>query len=242
MSREIVDWDWEAFAVTAFEAYQRGRRTQAMHLWKRSADIAASFAANDPRRAASASNMAIASLLQERYDEAVAGFSEAAARWDGVLSWIERMEVEPVGRSSNFHLRMAQRHQDAFAEARRSRWQQSLSGAQALTKFNQALALFFVDEDVEADRLLLQALAQRQSACGAGNPELALISGVLAGRQASIGNETEARKLEAEVTTADAARGALQCWKDEQPMNMNDSRRLLAATCLTAMIHERDFL
>ena len=34
----------------------------------------------------------------------------------------------------------------------------------------------------------------------------------------------------------------LDAWRREQPLDMNDTRRLLAAGYLTAIVHERDFL
>ena len=34
----------------------------------------------------------------------------------------------------------------------------------------------------------------------------------------------------------------LEAWRREQPLDMTDTRRLLAATYLTAIVHERDFM
>lgn len=244
MSDENIEWEWEAFTVAACEAYEKGHAAQATHLWTRACEVSSSFSTDDPRRAASTNNRAIGCLISERLSEAAAGFAEAAAMWNRTNSWTEKMNVQPIARSSLYHLRMAERHQDAFATMRRSRNQQVLEGAQALTRFNQAITLLFLDEDDEADELLMQAARQREFTCGPNNFELAKINQVIAGRHEHAGNQAEAQELDvkAAASLAEQTRCALECWKDEQPAELNDPRRLLAAAHLTAIVHERDFM
>ena len=49
---------------------------------------------------------------------------------------------------------------------------------------------------------------------------------------------------DAKIKTAAENRAAdvLDAWRREQPLEMTDTRRLLAAVYLTAIVHERDFL
>ncbi|MCP4316425.1 MAG: hypothetical protein GY789_10515 [Hyphomicrobiales bacterium] len=244
MTGETDEWEWEAFTATAFEAYQSGRRAEAVHLWRRAGELSSTFTADDPRQAASANNLAISSLVAGQYEEAVTGFAEALAMWDGAESWTERMETQSLGRSSQFHLRMAERHKGAFATIRRSRSREALNGARALTRFNEALALFFLDRDAEADELLAQAAAERETCCGPNNPELSRMIDVIAGRCESAGNKAEAAELDLKARSIkrEAASGSLERWKDERPVEPSDTRRLLAAVYLTSMVHERDFL
>ncbi len=244
MTGDAKEWEWEAFAARAIEAYEDGRRPEAVHLWTCAGKISGSFAPGDPRHAASANNLAIVSLIAERHEAAAAGFESAVEMWDQAMSWTQQMQVEPVGRSSLFHLRMAERHEDAFKTVRQSRWQESLVGAKALTWFNLAIARLFLDDDAEADRLLAQAAQERETSRGLNNPELANIIRVISGRLCSTGQQSEAEELDRkiEAIVAAASRSSFACWKDEQPAELNDTRRLLAAAQLTAMVHERDFL
>ncbi len=243
MSNEKCEWEWEAFSVSACEAYHCAQAAKAIHLWSRADELAGTFAPNDPRRAASANNTAIGFLIAEQTVEAAAGFAEAARLWKKAGSWAKEMDVKPIARSSLFHLRMAERHEGAFDTVRRARNLELLEGTHALTHFNQAIALLFLDDDDEADRLLLQAAGLRETACGPNNYELARINQVIAGRHEHAGNHCEARALDRKVenSQAEQSRWALECWREEQPVELDDPRRLLAAAHLTAMVHERDF-
>ena len=47
MTGDAKEWEWEAFAARAFEAYEDGRRREAVHLWTCASKIAGSFAPGD---------------------------------------------------------------------------------------------------------------------------------------------------------------------------------------------------
>lgn len=244
MSSETDEWEWEAFTVAALDAYQNGLGAQATHLWARAWETSSSFDPDDPRRAASASNRALGWLIAGEHQKAAAGFAEAATLWDKTASWTEKMTVGPIARSSLFHLRMAERHKEAFTTVRRFRLRDLLEGAQALTQFNRAITLLFLDDDAQADSLLAQAAAQRETSCGPNSPELAQMIEVIAGRLEHAGDGARARELDLKIQkiTQEAARGSLQCWKDEQINEQGDPRRLLAGVHLTAMVQQRDFM
>lgn len=244
MSSETDEWEWEALAVAALDVYQNGQAAQARHLWTRAWETSSSFEPDDPRRAASANNRALGCLIAGEHEKAAAGFAEAAALWDKAVSWTERMTVGPIARSSLFHLRMAERHKAAFTTVRRSRLRELLEGAQALTQFNQAIALLFLDDDTQADRLLAQAAARREASCGPNSPELAQMIEVIAGRLEHGGDRAQAQALDLKIQkiAQEGARGSLQVWKDEQINEQDDPRRLLAGVQLTAMVQQRDFM
>lgn len=244
MTDETTEWEWEAFSTTAMTAYNAGRWPEARHLWHQARELSTSFAADDPRRATSSNNAAISYLIDEDYTQAREQFEQTLLSWQTSLRWTDTMIVGAVARSSLFHLRMEQRHQDAFTEFRRSRNRESLKGAIALTQFNKALTHLFLDQDGEADLLLATAAEEREKSFGPNSPELAQILRVRSGRCEILGDAEAAHELElkARAIQEAPARPALEHWAIDQPNKMNDMRRLNAANYLTAMIHERDFL
>ena len=244
MSKASIEWEWEALSAAAFEAYQAGRQDQAVHLWTRAKDLSNAMPDDDPRRATSTNNCAIALLIAGQPDEAVSALAAAVGMWDQTAGWIETMDVQQIARSSLFHLRMEERHKESFKTVRRARWLETLGGARALTTFNNAIGLLFLDRDKEADQLLGDASALREKSCGPNNPELGGIVRIIAGRCESNGQDDRATELNAkyEGMSNEEFRNPLEIWRQEQSTDLGDARRLLAAIQLTAMLHERDFM
>jgi len=244
MSIETTEWEWEACSVAALDAYTKARRAEAVHLWRRAKELSARFPANDPRHATSLNNATISAVLSEDHDQAYSGFEAALELWQNGLGWTDSMTVTPVARSSLFHFRMEQRHSDAFAEVRRNRNKILLDGSLALTRFNLALCCFFRDVDDIGDRLLGEALAEREQSCGTNNPEYVQIARVISGRLDMAGRLEAANEIDQELQSSadELTRSALEIWRQEQPGELTDMRRLLSAAYLTAMVHERDFL
>ena len=244
MSTLPSEWEWEAFSAAALEAYRAARRDEAVHLWQRAGALAGEFPASDPRRATSENNSALAFLIDQDHAGAAAALSSALAGWDAALDWTGGMTVSAMARSSLFHQRMEQLHVETYGDVRRARHRQFLTGARALTRFNLAVARLFLDEDEAADSLLETALAEREEAFGPNNPEVAEIARVLSGRADAVEDDARMALYDAKVQTVadNRATDMLDAWRREQPLEMTDTRRLLAATYLTAIVHERDFL
>ena len=239
-----AEWEWDALAAAALEAYRAARREEAVHLWRRASALAEDFSTGDPRRAASENNGALAFLIDQDHEGAVCALSSALSAWDAALEWTCGMSVAAVARSSLFHQRMEQRHVETFGDVRRARHRDLLAGAAALSRFNLAIARFFLDEDETADKLLVSALAEREQAFGPNNTEVAQIAKVLSGRADAAQDDARMALYDAKIQTAAENRAAdvLDTWRGEQPLEMTDTRRLLAAIYLTAIVHERDFL
>lgn len=244
MPEEATEWEWDALSAAALDAYRAARREEAIHLWRRAAALAEDFPDGDPRRAASRNNSALAFLIDQDHGGAVPALSSAVASWDAALEWTRSMKVSAVARSSLYHQRMEQRHVAAYADVRRARHREFLGGAMALTRFNLAIARLFLDEDETADALLAAALDERERAFGPNNAEVVEIARVLSGRADAAGDGDRMALHDARIEAAagNRARDVLDVWRAEQPLEMNDTRRLLAAGYLTAMAHERDFL
>jgi len=237
-------WEWEAFSAAALDAYRAARREEAVHLWRRAGVLAQQFPAGDPRRAASDNNGALALLIDQNHEGAAAALASALGSWETALDWTGGMAVSPVARSSLFHQRLEQRHVETYGDVRRARHREFLTGAVALTRFNLAIARLFLDQDEAADRLLETALEEREKAFGPNNAEVAGIARVLSGRADSDEDDERMARFDLKVRTVaeNPATDVLEAWRREQPLEMNDTRRLLAATYLTAIVHERDFM
>ena len=244
MAEVATEWEWDALSAAALDAYRSARREEAVHLWRRAGALARDFPQGDPRRAASQNNSALALLIGRDHDGAVPALSSALASWDAALEWTRGMAVSAVARSSLFHQRMEQRHVAAYGDVRRARHRQFLSGAAALTRFNLAIARLFLDYDETADALLATALAEREQAFGPNNTEVIEIARVLSGRADAAEDDARMALYDAKIQAAagNLARDVLDTWRREQPLEMTDTRRLLAAGYLTAIVHERDFL
>ena len=244
MGDATAEWEWDAFSAAALEAYRVARREEAVHLWRRAGALAQDFPAGDPRRAASDNNAALALLIDQDHEGAAAALTAALGAWDAALDWTGGMAVSPVARSSLFHQRLEQRHIETYGDVRRARHRAFLTGAVALTRFNLGIARLFLDEDEAAGRLLETALEERERAFGPNNPEVAEIARVLSASADAAGDDERMVRFDDKIRAVaeNRATDVLDAWRKEQPHEMTDTRRLLAATYLTAIAHERDFL
>jgi hypothetical protein len=139
---------------------------------------------------------------------------------------------------------MERRHAETYGDVRRARHGEFLTGAVALTRFNLAIARLFLDEDEAADALLATALAERERGFGRNDRQAAEIARVLSGRADSARDDARMALYDARIQSAaeNPAADALDAWRREAPPETTDTRRLLAAAYLTAIVHERDFL
>ena len=244
MTNRPAEWEWDAFSAAALEAYRAARRDEAIHLWHRAGAVAAEFPAGDPRRAASASNDALALLIGQDHESAAASLTSALDAWDAALDWTAGMAVSTVARSSLFHQRLEHRHVETYGDVRRTRHRAFLIGAMALTRFNLGIARLFLDQDEAAEKLLESALEERERAFGPNNPEVAEIARVLSGKADAAEDDARMALYDGKIRTVveNRATDMLDAWRKEQPHEMTDTRRLLAAAYLTAIVHERDFM
>ena len=111
---------WEARAREGLVAFQAGRTEEAYAAWRSAAAIARAFAADDPRRAASRTHLALCHAAGANAQPARRAFRQALQTWEAAEAWVARMGVAHRARSSSFHLRLAAKHPggyDAIARA-----------------------------------------------------------------------------------------------------------------------------
>jgi len=98
---------WEELSATGLAL---AGRPQAADYWREAAQVApATFAADDPRRAASLANLALIETA-----EAPALLAEALRLWQASGAWLAALKPERRARSSLFHLRLMSRHRGGY--------------------------------------------------------------------------------------------------------------------------------
>ena len=111
---------WEARVRDGLAAFQAGRIDAAYAAWRSAAAIARAFDADDPRRAASRTHLALCHAESGESTKARRAFRLALQAWESAEHWVTRMALPQRKRSSGFHLRLEQKHRpsyDALARA-----------------------------------------------------------------------------------------------------------------------------
>ena len=111
---------WEARVRDGLAAFQAGRVEEAYAAWRSAAAIARAFDADDPRRAASRTHLALCHAASGEATKARRAFRRALQAWESAETWVAHMSVGQRARSSGFHLRLEQKHRpsyDALARA-----------------------------------------------------------------------------------------------------------------------------
>lgn len=239
---------WEALSREGVEAYGSGRRQEAATLWRRADELAATFAADDPRRAAGDNNLAIGRWIEGDSGAAETLFCRALDGWEAADVWIAGMAVRGAARSSLFHLRLETRHRDQFEIHLRHRVAGLCGGGAAATIFN--LGAFLVGQadageaDIgetgvgEATIMAAEAIERRTAAFGSRDPALLGMLAFRARLCAAEGQGEEATQLTERraAIEADPARPTLLRWIEDRPQALDDERRALAAAYLACLV------
>ena len=232
---------WEALSHEAMLAHQNGRCNDAIILWRRAASLTQHFAADDPRRAATLSNLATADALSDQLERAEEGFRAAGRAWEAARSWTMNMAVTGTARSSLFHHRLEMKHRDQYKSHLRSRFCQSIDAGDAASAFNHGVVLTCLDHEEGGRQRIATAIELRRRAVGAADPGHVIMTRTLAALDGT--GETAGPQLEhGESTARPGTPDALQRWAQARPPQLNDERRLISAVCLTAILNQRDFM
>lgn len=114
---------WEHVQVAAAEALASGNAEEAAEFWRTGLALAReTFAADDPRLAASLANHAAGQRHAGDEAQAVQLIDEALAVWDRTGPWIAALEPERRARSSLFHLRLEAKHKGAYEHHSEARY------------------------------------------------------------------------------------------------------------------------
>ena len=231
-----ADRRWEARVSEGLAAFQMGRIERAYAAWRSAAAIGRAFAADDPRRAASRTHLALCHAVQGDAAPARRAFRRALRAWDAAEAWVARMALPQRARSSGFHLRLEAKHRRSYDALARVEFAKLLGAGRGAALAGCAhLARNPVAALEEAQALRLTGLGWRDS-------DQAPICRALAALRASEGDETAARdaRQRAEAIGRDPVSfGPDRLTAASENGTMSDLRRLEAAVYLTPVVLRR---
>jgi len=211
-----------------------GRTHAAAALCRSACALAERFASNDPRRAASLNNLAVAHRLAGDRDEAEAGYRRAFAAWEHSTVWVQAMRPTPRARSSLFHLRLETRHRATYQRLARSQYQESLRAGRAVTLNNLAELLHAGGLNDDAEHLYRRAAADRRKLADGDD----IANHVVTANIAALQGGANGGALAAHASRPFTALAAHKGWIIDRPPVLTDEGRLMAAVlCAVAVRH-----
>ena len=182
-----ADQRWEARVSEGLAAFRAGRTEEAYAAWRSASAIGRAFAADDPRRAASRTHLALCHAAQGDGATARRAFRRALQAWAAAEAWVTRMALPQRARSSGFHLRLEAKHRRSYDALARLEFAKLLgAGRGAALAGGAHLARDPAAVLAEAQELRLSGLGRRDS-------DQAPICRVLAALKAQAGDETAAQ-------------------------------------------------
>ena len=122
---------WEARVRDGLAAFQAGRVDEAYAAWRSAAAIARAFDADDPRRAASRTHLALCHAAAGNDAAGRRAFRRALRAWEAAEGWVARMAVPQRARSSGFHLRLQAKHPGGYDAVARAEFAKLLGAGRA---------------------------------------------------------------------------------------------------------------
>ncbi len=231
-----VEQRWEVRTLGGLAAFRENRVAEAYTAWRAAAANTRAFVADDPRRAASRTHLALCHGAAGDAAAARRGFRRALQAWDAATLWVARMEIGQRARSSSFHLRLALKHPGGYDALARAEFTRLLGAGRAAALAGGA----HLARDPAA--ALEEAQARRSEGLGYRDADLAAILRALAALRLEAGDEAAAldarRRAEAiERDPVDFGPARLAAGPDGRAQN--DLRRLEAAVYLTPVVLRR---
>ena len=231
-----ADQRWEARVSEGLAAFRAGRTEEAYAAWRSASAIGRAFAADDPRRAASRTHLALCHAAQGDGATARRAFRRALRAWGTAEAWVARMALPQRARSSGFHLRLEAKHRRSYDALARVEFAKLLgAGRGAALAGGAHLARDPASALADAQALRLSGLGWRDS-------DQAPIYRALAAFRASEGDEEAAQdaRQRAEAIERDPVGfGPDRLAAASEDETMSDLRRLEAAVYLTPVVLRR---
>ena len=227
---------WEARALAGFDAFRAGRIEEAYGAWRSAAAIARAFAPDDPRRAASRTQLALCHAAGGEARAARRAFRRALRAWEAAEAWVGRMEVGQRARSSGFHLRLEAKHRRSYDALARAGFARLLGAGRAAALAGGAR----LARDPAA--ALEEAQGLRAAGLGRRDAGQAAIWRALAAHRQEAGDDAAAEEArrEAEAIERDPVRfGPERLSAAAKGRAPSDLRRLEAAVYLTPVALRR---
>lgn len=205
--------------------------------WSQAFRSAESFSEDDPRRATSLNNLAVAQRLAGDLEKSARLYRRAKSQWASAVEWVTRMQPRPRARSSTFHLRMESRHRRQYDRPVVERNLNMLGAGLAATRNNLAELAQSSGRSEDAELGYDRALRERTDARLPSDAGLAIIRNNLDGltaRAANVGAQAQNGPSFDATTFSDHAER--KGWLIDRPPVFTDEGRLMAALLLTLLL------
>ena len=231
-----ADRRWEARVSEGLAAFRAGRIDAAYAAWRSAAAIARAFAADDPRRAASRTHLALCHAARGDAARARRAFRRALRAWDAAETWVARMALPQRARSSGFHLRLEAKHRRSYDALARGEFAKLLGAGRAAALSGSAhLAR-------NPATVLAEAQALRATGLGHRDADQAPICRALGALRAAAGDDAaalDARQRAEAIERDPVSFGPDRLAAETGGAAPSDLRRLEAAVYLTPVILRR---
>ena len=231
-----ADRRWEARVSEGLAAFQAGRIERAYAAWRSAAAIGRAFAADDPRRAASRTHLALCHAVQGDAAPARRAFRRALRAWDAAEAWVARMALPQRARSSGFHLRLQAKHPGGYDAIGRAEFAKLLGAGRAAALAGSA----YLARNPAAP--LEEAQAQRAAGLSWREASQVAIWRALAALREEAGDEAaalDARQRADGIERDPVSFGPERLAAASEDGTMSDLRRLEAAVYLTPVVLRR---
>ncbi len=228
-----ADRRWEARTLEGLAAFRAGRIEAAYAAWRSASAIGRAFAADDPRRAASRTHLALCHAAQGDAASARRAFRRALRAWEAAEAWVARMALPQRARSSGFHLRLQTKHPGAYDALARAEFARLLGAGRAAALAGCA---HLARDPVAA---LEEAHAKRVAGLSWRDADCALICRALAGLRQEAGEDAaalDARSRAAAIERDPVRFGPERLSAAAGDGSPSDLRRLEAAVYLTPVV------
>ena len=228
-----ADQRWEARVLEGLAAFQAGRVEEAYAAWRSAAGIARAFSADDPRRAASCTHLALCHAAGGDVRKARRAFRRALQAWDAAEAWVARMALPQRARSSGFHLRLERKNPGGYDAIARVEYAKLLGAGRAAALAGGAhLARDHVAALEEAQELRFAGLGRRDA------DQAPLLRAIEACRREAgdDGSAHDARQRAEAIERDPVVFGPERLAGESRVEMTSDLRRLEAAVYLTPVV------
>ena len=227
---------WAARVRDGLAAFREGRIEEAYATWRSAAAIARAFAADDPRRAASRTHLALCHAAGGDARKARRAFRRALRAWDAAESWVARMTLPRRARSSGFHLRLQAKNPGGYDAIARAEFAKLLGAGRAAALAGSAHLVRNPAAPLE------EAQAQRAAGLSWREASQVAIWRALAALREEAGDEAaalDARQRADGIERDPVSFGPERLATATAGETMSDLRRLEAAVYLTPVVLRR---
>ncbi|MGQ0658514.1 MAG: hypothetical protein ACT4NU_10550 [Chromatiales bacterium] len=233
MDEPNEELQWLQLTETAARKVTAGRHAAALECWNAACAAAQDFPADDPRRAASLSNVGVGLRIAGDRSRSARSYEQALDAWTAASEWVARMRPAPRARSSLFHLRLEVRHRAVYDDRIRATFARAVAAGYATTEHNLA-ELRVADQ---RDHAVVETYRRAAAARAALEEQDDAVARIIAANLAGVDDARARRGAAAAIAIAGFGDVAQRRgWIIDRPAVFTDEGRLMAAVLCTAAV------